>query len=102
MTSFAVKMRRTERFTGSRRVPVVRFFASGYWKLHANCCAVTLTRKTFEPSASFFARTIALTMPIAVTRTVGIAVQTISSPVWPWIGGPSESSSGAARNRQTD
>ena len=43
-----------------------------------------------------------LRAPIAVTRTVGMSVQTISSPVWPWIGGPSESSSGAARNRHTE
>src|SRR3954447_20113676 len=35
-----------------------------------------------------------------VTSSVGTAVQTISSPVWPWMGGPSESSSGFARNFQ--
>ena len=29
ITSFDVKVRRTERFTGSRSVPVVRFLASG-------------------------------------------------------------------------
>ena len=33
---------------------------------------------------------------------VGIAVQVISSPVWPWIGGPSDSSSGGARNFQIE
>ena len=77
--------------------PLVRFCASGYEKLHANCCATTFTRKTFLPWASFRPSTIALTMPIAVTRIVGMSVQTISRPVWPWIGGPSESSSGAAR-----
>ena len=35
---------------------------------------------------------------IEVTSANGIAVQPISSPVWPWMGGPSESSSGATRN----
>ena len=39
-----------------------------------------------------------LTTEIAVTRIAGTAVQTISTPVWPWIGGPSESSSGRPRN----
>ena len=34
----------------------------------------------------------------AVTRIAGTAVQAISIPVCPWIGGPSESSSGRARN----
>ena len=97
-----MKVSSTERSTGSRSVPLVRFFAPGYEKLHANCCAVTFTFSTFEPRASFRARTIALTIPIAVTRTVGMSVQTISSPVWPWIGGPSESSSGATRNRHTE
>ena len=37
-----------------------------------------------------------------VTSTAGIAVQMISSPVWPWIGGPSESSSGRTRNFTTE
>jgi hypothetical protein len=37
-------------------------------------------------------------MAIAITSTVGTAVHAISSPVWPWIGSPSESSSGRARN----
>jgi hypothetical protein len=47
------------------------------------------------------ASTIALTIAIAVTSSVGTAVQAISRPVWPWMGGPSESSSGAARNFRT-
>ena len=50
----------------------------------------------------FCASTIALTIEIAVTSTAGTAVQTISSFVCPWIGGPSESSSGLARNFQTE
>src|SRR5207253_2593681 len=36
------------------------------------------------------------------TRAVGMAVHVISSPVWPWIGGPSDSSSGDARNFQIE
>ena len=71
-------------------------------KDHANCCAVTFTRSGFAPAASFFARTIALTIPIAVTSTVGTAVHAISRPVCPWIGGPSESSSGLRRNLSTE
>jgi hypothetical protein len=55
---------------------------------------VTAIRIGFGPASSFLASTIALTTEIAVTSTAGIAVQTISSPVWPWIGGPSVSSSG--------
>ena len=39
---------------------------------------------------------------ITITSTVGIAVHAISIPVWPWIGGPSESSSGRARNLTTE
>ena len=37
-----------------------------------------------------------------VTSTAGIAVHVISRPVWPWIGGPSESSSGRARKVTTE
>ena len=66
----------------------------GYCELQANCCAVTLTTSGFGPAWPFFASTIALTIEIAVTSTAGTAVQTISSVVWPWIGGPSDSSSG--------
>src|SRR2546423_7151544 len=58
-------------------------------------------RSGFAPCASSFARTIALTIAIEVTSNVGTAVQRISSPVCPWMGGPSESSSGLARNFQT-
>src|SRR5437762_9172744 len=43
----------------------------------------------------------ALTIAIEVTSRVGTAVQRISRPVCPWIGGPSESSSGLTRNFQT-
>jgi hypothetical protein len=31
-----------------------------------------------------------------------MSVQTISRPVWPWIGGPSVSSSGCTRNVRTE
>ena len=44
----------------------------------------------------------ALTIAIAVTRTNGITVHTISSPVCPWIGGPSSKSSSATRKRATE
>jgi hypothetical protein len=102
MTSFDERCSSTERFTGSRSVPVVNLPLSGYSKLQANCWAVTLMFRTFLPCASSRASTIALKMPIAVTSTVGISVQTISRFVWPWIGGPSESSSGAARKCRTE
>src|SRR4029450_565257 len=49
-------------------------------------------------SCSFFARTTALRIEIAVTSAAGTAVHQISRPVWPWTGGPSESSSARARN----
>src|SRR5436189_198376 len=74
MTSFACRCRSTERPTGSRSVPLVTFPSFGYWKLQANCWAVTFTWRTFLPSASSRASTIALTIPIAVTSTVGISV----------------------------
>ena len=45
-------------------------------------------------SCSFFASTTALTIEIAVTSAAGTAVQTISRPVLPCVGGPSSSSSG--------
>ena len=32
------------------------------------------------------------------TITIGTIVQTISRPVWPWIGAPSDMSPGRARN----
>ena len=41
-------------------------------------------------------------MPIAMTRSAGTAVHAISSPVWPWIGGPSASSSSGTRHFQTE
>ena len=75
---------------------------AGYTKLQANCLAVTSTRSGWAPASSFRASTIALTIAIAVTSTAGTAVQAISNPVWPWIGGPSLSSSGAARKRTTE
>ena len=63
---------------------------------------MTAIRSGFSPTSSFFASTTALTTEIAVTSIAGIAVQTISSPVWPWIGGPSRSSSSAALNLSTE
>ena len=41
---------------------------------------------------SFLASTTALTIEIAVTSAAGTAVQAISRPVCPWIGGPGGSS----------
>ena len=70
--------------------------------VHANCCATTFTTSGLSPAWLFWASTIALTIEIAVTSTAGIAVQTISSCVCPWVGGPSESSSGLTRNFQIE
>ncbi len=93
--------------TGSTSAPDVTASSppsdeGGYSKRHANCCAVTEMRSGFGPRSSFCASTIALTTEIAVTRIAGTTVQTISIPVCPWIGGPSVSSSGAARNFRTE
>ena len=74
----------------------------GYVNDQANCCASTFTMSGFEPAWPFCARTTALTIEIAVTSTAGIAVHTISSIVWPCVGGPSESSSGRARKWMTE
>src|ERR671935_176363 len=101
-TSSDLRRSSTLRPTGRRRSPEVRSLWPGYEKLHANCCAVTSTCIGFRPALPFFASTIALTIAIATTSAVGIAVHVISSPVWPWIGGPSDSSSGAARNFQIE
>jgi hypothetical protein len=67
----------------------------------ANWRASTPILTGSDPALLFCASTIALTIEMAVTSTAGIAVQAISSPVWPCTGGPSESSSGRARNFQT-
>src|SRR5688572_664687 len=88
----------TASLTGSTSWPDVTFRSPGYSNFHANCCAVTAILIGCGPASSFLASTIALTTEIAVTSTAGIAVQTISRPVWPWIGGPSVSSSGCTRN----
>src|ERR687887_1206455 len=108
VTSTEVMRSRTGVLIGSFSVDEVRSLNPGYLKLQKNCCAVTSTMSGFSGVAadawgtfSFFASTTALTIEIAVTRAAGTAVQTISSPVCPWIGGPSESSSGAARNLTT-
>ena len=93
-TSSALSVRRAGRSTGSLSTFVVSFFSSGYSNVQANCCAVTSMLTGLEPVRSFRARTIAETIAMDVTRAKGIAVQPISRPVWPWIGGPSESSSG--------
>jgi hypothetical protein len=73
----------------------------GYSNVQANWRAVTFTSSGWDPALPFCARTTALTIEIAVTRIAGIAVQTISSPVWPCVGGPSESSSGFTRKFRT-
>src|SRR5919202_4458861 len=101
ITSFDVIRSTTDRWTGRRSTADFLFPYCGYEYVHANCWAITSTRSGFAPAASFFARTTALTIAIAVTSTVGIAVQTISRPVCPWIGGPSVSSSGFRRNLKT-
>ena len=102
ITSFAVRCSSTERPTGRRSCAEVRFFWSGYENVHSNWRAVTSTFSWFEPGRSFWTRTMPLITEIAVTRIAGTAVQTISIPVCPWIGGPSESSSGRTRNFHTE
>ncbi len=88
--------------TGNTSSPDTTLSSPGYSNFHANCCAVTEIRSGFGPASSFRASTIALTIAIAVTSRAGIAVQTISRPVCPWIGGPSDSSSGWTRKLSTE
>ena len=65
--------------------------------LDRDCWVVTVIRSGFRPARLSCASTIELTIAIAVTSTNGIAVQTISSVVWPWTGGPSERSPSLTR-----
>ena len=90
------------RLTGITSSYDLRPLLSGYSKRQANCCANTLIVIGFVPASPFWESTTALTTPIAITRIAGTTVQTISSPVCPWIDGPSDSSSGAARNVITE
>ena len=93
MTSLAVMWSLTLRSTGSRscepHVAVLRVLELPRELLreHVHAHAVVV-------GAVVLASTIALTIAITVTSTVGITVQTISRPVCPCTGGPSESSSG--------
>src|SRR5581483_768248 len=100
MTSFDVMSSFTWRPSGIVSEPYVLPF--GYVNCQANCCATTLITRGFDPASPFLASTIALTIEIAVTSRAGIAVHTISSFVCPCVGGPSESSSGPARNFHTE
>ena len=52
--------------------------------------------------SSFLMSTTAPQAAVIPIITVGMAVQMISSRVWPWIGGPSDSSPSGARNFQTE
>ena len=103
-TSFDLSSSFTGRLIGRRRIGVVTPFAPpfAYVNVHANCSAVTFTCSGFDPALPFSESTTAAAMAITVTRSAGTAVQAISSPVWPWIGGPSVSSSGRARNFRTE
>ena len=98
ITSFELIVSITERSFGNRSTADVSPCASGYVNDHEYCCAVTSTWSGFTPALPLRERTMALTIAIDVTITSGTIVQPISRPVWPWIGGPSESSPGAARN----
>jgi hypothetical protein len=69
---------------------------------HANCCPIASTSRGRFPASPFLASTTALKIPIAMTSTAGTAVQRISRPVCPWIGGPSASSSSGTRHFQTE
>ena len=92
--------------TGTFSVGEAMSWNAGYENVQKNCCALTSTTSGFSGSeaadacgmSSFLVSTTALTIEIAVTSAAGIAVQTISRPVCPWIGGPSESSSSRTRN----
>ena len=90
------------RSTGRTSSPDLRPLLSGYSKRQANCCANTLIVIGFVPALPFCESTTALTTPIAMTRIAGTIVQAISSPVCPWIEGPSDSSSGGDRNVSTE
>ena len=72
----------------------------GYSKLHGELLGEHLDLIGFVPAFAFFERTTALMTPIAITRIAGTTVHAISSPVFPWIGGPSVSSSGGTRKAQ--
>ena len=76
--------------------------ASGYSNSQANCWAVTVRAMLSSAGslASMSSRTIQEIAARKATITVGIAVQAISSRVLPWIGSPSDSSPGLARQRQ--
>src|SRR5712691_11096097 len=102
MTSSARIVKCTVWPSGRRRMSDDRPLESGYLKLQANCCAVMSTFSGCLPSRSSRASTIALMIAIEVTSTNGTAVQAISRPVCPWIGGPSDSSSGGARKCSTE
>src|SRR5919198_5304374 len=111
VTSTEVIRSATGTSTGTLSVAEVMSWKAGYLKVQKNCCALTSTTSGLSGFAegeaeargmsSFFARTTALTTEIAVTSAAGTAVHAISSPVCPWIGGPSESSSGRTRNFTT-
>ncbi len=89
----------TDRWSGITSSSVCTF--PGYSNFHANCCANTFTSSGSLPAFAFLERTIALTTPIEITRIAGTIVHAISSFVFPWMGGPSVSSSGWTRNAQT-
>src|SRR5262245_36424452 len=88
--------------TGSTSSPDSSSPYSGYWNFHANCWPIAVTCKELSLALPFSESTNALTMPSAITRMAGTAVQTISRPVLPWIGGPSASSSGCTRHFHTE
>ena len=102
ITSSARRLSSTCRPSSSRSSVVSKFPYCGYLKLHANWRAVTSTLSRFAFRCPFSASAIALRTAMIVTSTAGIAVHVISSPVCPWIGGPSESSSGRARKVTTE
>src|SRR5205807_9381058 len=109
LTSTEVICSLTGTLTGTLSVGETTSWKAGYLNVQKNCCALTSTTRGLSGSAaaeapgrcSFLARTTALTIEIAVTSAAGTAVHTISSPVWPWTGGPSESSSGRTLNLKT-
>ncbi len=102
ITSTAVIVKRVVWPTGRTSSPDVTSSYPEYTNFQANCWPTALISSGRLPASPFRASTIALTMPIAMTRIAGTAVQAISRPVCPWIGGPSASSSSGTRHFHTE
>ena len=76
--------------------------SSGYSNFQANCWPIALTWSAFGLALPFSDITHGAHDPERDHEDRGIAVQAISRPVLPWIGGPSASSSGGTRHFHTE